>query len=93
MNKLRMCKNKLVTRNGVKYIAELTKSPSKRYKLSVCIKGSCTICNEADVCNFTPGCLKKKKKKEREFAEFDPDHLCTRLVSLLCLGHTYGWEK
>ena len=46
---------KLVTckwRRILQKLLELAKSPSKRYKLSVCIKGSCTTSSQAALCNF-----------------------------------------
>ena len=50
--KIRMRKIQLVTREMASHIAETSKSPSERYKLSVCIKGSCTTCIQAALCNF-----------------------------------------
>ena len=61
-------------RNGTRIsrkLPDLTKSPSERYKLSVCIKGSCTTCIQAALYNFygpnfVLGRLKKKKKKKKK---------------------------
>ena len=58
-------------------LPDLTKSPSERYKLSVCIKGSCTTCIQAALYNFMAcscpnfvlGHLKKKKKQKKKNME------------------------
>ena len=53
--KIRMREIELVTLvNGaaLRKLPDLTKSPSERYKLSVCIKGSCTTCIQAALYNF-----------------------------------------
>ena len=50
--KIRMREIQLVTREMASHIADLLKSPSERYKLSVCIKGSCTTCIQAALYNF-----------------------------------------
>ena len=67
--KIRMREIELVTRKWrriLRKLLDLTKSPSERYKLSVCIKGSCTTCFMAYSCpNFVLGRLKKKKKMEK----------------------------
>ena len=78
--KIRMREIELVSRKWrriLRKLPDLTKSPSERYKLSVCIKGSCTTCIQAPLYNFY-GCscpnfvlgrLKKKKKKKRKKME------------------------
>ena len=48
-------RNGILTRKMASHIAETSgshKSPSERYKLSVCIKGSCTTCIQAALYNF-----------------------------------------
>ena len=53
--KIRMREIELVTRKWrciLRKLPDLTKSPSERYKLSVCIKGSCTTCIQAALDNF-----------------------------------------
>ena len=55
-------------------LPDLAKSPSERYKLSVCIKGSCTTCIQAALSSFyglylpqlVLGRLKKKKRKKKK---------------------------
>ena len=53
--KIRMREIELVTRKWrriLRKLPDLTKSPSERYKLSVCIKGSCATCIQAGLDNF-----------------------------------------
>ena len=53
--KIRMREIELVTRKWrriLRKLPDLTKSPSERYKLSVCIKGSCTTCIQAALYKF-----------------------------------------
>ena len=53
--KIRMREIELVTRKWrriLRKLPDLSKSPSERYKLSVCIKGSCTTCIQAALDNF-----------------------------------------
>ena len=53
--KRRMRKIELVIRKWrriLRKLPDLAKSPSERYKLSVCIKGSCAICIQAPLYNF-----------------------------------------
>ena len=40
------------SRRILRKLPDLTKSPSERYKLSVCIKGSCATCIQAGLDNF-----------------------------------------
>ena len=72
-----MHENKVVTvkwRRILWKLPDLTKSPFERYKLSVCIKGSCTTSIQAVLysfmtcsCpNFVLGHLKKKKKWKKK---------------------------
>ena len=63
----------LVTRKMASHIAETSGSQKERYKLSGCIKGSCTTCIQAALYNFMAcscpnfvlGRLKKKKQKKK----------------------------
>ena len=53
--KIRMREIELVTRKWrriLRKLPDLTKSPSERYKLSVCIKESCTACIQAALYDF-----------------------------------------
>ena len=53
--KIRMREIQLVIekwRRILRKLPDLSKSPSERYKLSVCIKGACTTCIEAALYNF-----------------------------------------
>ena len=53
--KIRMREMELVTRKWrciLRKLPDLTKSLFERYKLSVCIKGSCTTCIQAALSNF-----------------------------------------
>ena len=53
--KIRMRKIELVIHKWRRILRKLpdpTKSPSERYKLSVCIKGSCATCIRAALYNF-----------------------------------------
>ena len=69
-----MCEIELVTRKWrriLRKLPDLTKSPSERYKLSVCIKGSCTTCIQPALYNFyglyiaPTFVLRRLKKKKR----------------------------
>ena len=61
-------------RRILRKLPDRTKSPSERYKLSVCMKGSCTTCIQAALYNFMAcscpnfvlGRLKKKKKRKKK---------------------------
>ena len=80
--KIRMREIELVTckwRRILRKLPDLSKSPSERYKLSVCIKDSCTTCIQARLCiifmacscpNFVLGRLKKKKKRRWRKSRF-----------------------
>ena len=53
--KIRMREIELVIRKWrriLRKLPDLAKSPSERYKLSVCIKGSCATCIQAPLYNF-----------------------------------------
>ena len=53
--KIRMREIELVTRKWcriLRKLPDLTKSPSERYILSACIKGSCTTCIQAALYKF-----------------------------------------
>ena len=57
-------------------LPDLTKSPSERYKLSVCIKGSCTTCIQAALYNFyglslPQLCARSFEEEEKETEEED----------------------
>ena len=74
--KIRMREIELVThkwRRTLRKLPDLTKSPSERYKLSVCIKGSCTTCIQAALYNFyglqLPQICARSFKEEEEDGE------------------------
>ena len=72
----------LVTRKWrriLRKLPDLTKSPFERYKLSVCIKGSCTTCIQVDLYNFyglymTQLCARSFKEEETEEEEEDGEN-------------------
>ena len=72
------------TRDSLKWrrillkLPDLTKSPSEKYKLSVCIKGSCTTCIQAALYNFyglylPQLCARSFKEEETEEKEEEED--------------------
>ena len=76
--KIRMREIELLTRK-MRKLSDLTKSPSERYTLSVCIKGSCTTCIQVALYNFMAcscpnfvlGRLRRRKRGEnRGFSVF-----------------------
>ena len=59
-------------------LPDLTKPPSERYTLSVCIKGSCTTCVQAALYNFyglylPQLCARSFKEEETEEEEEEED--------------------
>ena len=76
--KIRMHEIELVTRKWCRILRKLpdltkSQSPSERYKLSVCIKGSCTTCIQAALYNFyglyLPQLCARSFKEEEEDGE------------------------
>ena len=65
-------------RRILRKLPDLTKSPSERYKLSVCMKGACTTCIQAALYNFyglwLPQLCARSFKEEEEEEEEDGEN-------------------